>query len=706
MRGSASKVCCVALVLALLGGGAVGAHAQLYRFGKNKVQFDELDWRHMETAHFVIYFYDEEAEIAGYAAHMAEEGYRKIETKSGHTVQRRIPLIVYSSHVYFEQTNVISSFLHEGVAGFTEYLKGRVALPLSGSLPQFERVLHHELVHVFMFDRLRQVLRSRGITDFRPGPLWFSEGLAEYWSGGWDSQGDMVIRDALFSDRLVPVAQMHRINGSFQMYKEGQSICEYMAQRYGTDVFERLLTNWWRAETFDDVFQITTGETLSTLDENWLYQTRKTYLPDIQTADPPSQMAKALTKRGFNLKPAIRSRSGAADEEDSLEVVFFRNDRGHTHIAAMPLTGDAPRVMVAGERSTEYESLHALSNSLGSSHDGRRLAFSAKYNGRDRLYIYDVESRSVWKRLSFPDVAAITSPSWASDDRRIVFAGADRGGISDLYAVDVESEKLTRLTRDFYHDRDPEWHPHTDRIVFSSDRWSGGRRGYYNLFVHDLQDSATVALTRGEHNDLQPTWSPDGTRVAFSSDRDRMYDIFVVPATPDSMRAGVNPRLQKLTNSLTAALDPAWLPNEEGLLFTGFEGARFNLYLLDLSEKTDHGEVAADSAGSNPAYAATSPVLEDGWSLEGAQVSNATSGSRYKSELSLDIAQSRCPRIPSSAPPAGFRSASATFSATTSITSCCRTFRGAMSAFSTGSTWPLADCTWRVSSTSAGACFV
>ena len=100
---------------------------------------------------------------------------------SGHTVQRRIPLIVYSSHVYFEQTNIIPGFLPEGVAGFTESLKGRVALPLSGSLPEFERVLVHELVHVFMFDRIRTVLKARGAARYRRGPLWFSEGLAEYW---------------------------------------------------------------------------------------------------------------------------------------------------------------------------------------------------------------------------------------------------------------------------------------------------------------------------------------------------------------------------------------------------------------------------------------------------------------------------------------------------------------------------------------------
>ena len=128
------------------------AHGQLYRFGKNKVQFDRFEWQKMETEHFDLYFYPEEAELASFTAPMAEAGFRHAESKFGYTVQRRIPLIIYSSHVYFEQTNIIPGYLPEGVAGFTEFLKGRVALPLSGSLPEFERVLYHELIHVFMFD--------------------------------------------------------------------------------------------------------------------------------------------------------------------------------------------------------------------------------------------------------------------------------------------------------------------------------------------------------------------------------------------------------------------------------------------------------------------------------------------------------------------------------------------------------------------------
>ena len=115
----------------------------------------------------------------------------------------------------------------------------------------------------------------------------------------------MILRDALFSRRLASIAQMHFIYGTFQMYKEGESICHFMAARYGEDVFEQLFQNWWRAEAFEDVFLLTTGETLAAFDEAWLYSLRKRYLPDIAGSDLPSQMAHVRTGEGFNIKPTI-----------------------------------------------------------------------------------------------------------------------------------------------------------------------------------------------------------------------------------------------------------------------------------------------------------------------------------------------------------------------------------------------------------------
>ncbi|MEE2659280.1 MAG: BamA/TamA family outer membrane protein [Candidatus Latescibacterota bacterium] len=629
--------------------------SQLYRFGKNKVQYDEFLWQRMETPHFDIYFYEEEAELASYGAQMAEEGYELVERHLAHTVRRRIPLIIYSSHVYFEQTNIIPGMLPEGVAGFTEFLKGRVALPLSGSYPEFERVLHHELVHVFMSDRIRRVLRDRGVTDLWMGPLWFSEGIAEYISGDWSSYGDMILRDAMFSGRLVPVSQMHRIYGSFQMYKEGESICHYLGRHYGKDIFARLLGNWWRGESFKEVFRVTTGDELAELNKQWLYGLRKRYLPDIQSADPPSQMARALTTSGYNLKPAlfipteVRANTGNAKR---LEVIFFRNDQGYTYIARQPLHGAAaPTVVVKGEKAPEFESLHPLETSLAVHPDGALLAFAAKRNGRDHLVLWDLQEGEEVRRLTFPELVAISSPTWSPDGRSLALAGARQGGSTDLFLLSLADDELRSLTDDLFHDRDPAWHPTGRKLVFSSDRTSDyGRRGHYNLSVLDVDGGGMTQLTNGEHEDTQPAWSPDGSWVAFASDRERMYDLYSVAVPADSSAAVATDYVHRLTRTLTGVFDPVWVPGDNSVLFTGFEAGRFHLYHMpvnvdslraaEASVRAEIAEVAASSADSSQL------ALMEGWSLTSFTGPGDITRRNYKREFSLDVAQSQISQDP------------------------------------------------------------
>lgn len=609
------------------------ADAQLYRFGKNKVQYDEFEWQRLETEHFSVYFYPEEAQLASWAGQMAEEGYRHLEERLGHTVRRRIPLILYASHVHFEQTNVIPGLLPEGVAGFTEFMKGRVALPLSGSYPDFERVLHHELVHVFMFDRIRRVLADNGVTDLWTPPLWFSEGLAEYLSSDWNSYGDMIVRDALFSGRLVPIKHMLRIYGTFQMYKEGQSICEFMAQRYGADVFARILDNWWRADTFEEVFQITTGEPLSELDEAWTYDIQKRYLPTIDQADPPSRMSKALTQKGFNLKPVVVPAS-AETPTDSLQVLFFRNDQGYTQIAGRQLEGKPAAVVVAGERDSEYESLHPIDASLSVSPDGERLAFVAKRNGRDHLILWDLVTEERLRRFTFDDLVALSSPTWAADGRRLALSGVRRSGSADLFVVDTSTGSLTALTDDLYHDRDPHWHPQRDLLVFSSDRAPEGRLGQYNLFTYDLVDDEPLRqVTSGSHSDLQPAWSPAGDRVAFTSDRDGFYDIYVADIVDDSVGT-----VRRQTRVLTAAFDVAWLPGGDEILFTGFEASRFHIYRASLSDST--------ASRADTVALALATAVDSSWTLQDLPDAGQVTRRAYRKRLSLDIAQSQISQDP------------------------------------------------------------
>ncbi len=172
---------------------AVLAYAQVYTgFGRNKIQYNDFEWFVLKTEHFDIYYYEEMEELAKQGAYFAEKSYNDLIKVFNHNVKRRIPLIFYSTHIHFQETNITSGFIPEGVGGFFEFLKGRVVIPGNGNINQFKKVIKHELVHVFMHDKVRWINKQHGKYNGLMPPLWFTEGLAEYYSLQWDAQGEMI----------------------------------------------------------------------------------------------------------------------------------------------------------------------------------------------------------------------------------------------------------------------------------------------------------------------------------------------------------------------------------------------------------------------------------------------------------------------------------------------------------------------------------
>src|SRR5687768_4205309 len=105
--------CTVAVVsLFAILAGAAPASAQY--FGRNKVRYERLDFRVLQTEHFDIYYYAEEEGATRFAARMAERWYTRFSRLFDHTFVRRQPLVLYASHPHFTQTNVTPSTPGEG----------------------------------------------------------------------------------------------------------------------------------------------------------------------------------------------------------------------------------------------------------------------------------------------------------------------------------------------------------------------------------------------------------------------------------------------------------------------------------------------------------------------------------------------------------------------------------------------------------------
>lgn len=598
------------------------ATAQFFYFGRNKVQYTDFDWHVLKTEHFDIYYYPEMLDLAERGAFIAEESYRALEQKFNHNVTSRVPLIFYSSHLHFQQTNTTPGFIPEGVGGFFEFLKGRVVIPYDGSMWDFRHVIRHELVHVFMHSKIDRVLLDHRMSQDRLPPLWFVEGLAEYWSTAWDDQAEMVMRDAVVSDYLVPLDDMDEIYGTFLMYKEGQNILQFVGDRYGEEKILLLMENFWKSTSFEEVFRLSLGMDYRQFDREWTYALKKKYYPLLAVADEPSATSASIVAEGFNSKPAFYKTT------DTSEIFFIGNHTGYTSIYRVPFRSRhrEPTVVLEGEKSDELEAFHLFQSKLDISRNGI-LAFVTKSGENDALHLYDIKQEKMLESYHFKDLVVLGSPSWSPDGKRIVFSAVDKSGNPDLYIWDLEREDLRRLTNDLYDDRDPAWSPAGDRIVFGSDRTPYGDRGKYNLFTFDLTTSEIRYLTYGDDSYYSPAFSADGRALVFTSDIGGARNVWMMKF--DS--AGHSGEIRKITQFTTAAFDPVWADSD--LVFAAFQNFSFQLRSIP--------NLYAAYDSSRTVRPLNFVVTEAQWKPQSIGGFSEAKALRYTGKYSLDIAESQ-----------------------------------------------------------------
>src|SRR5688500_1405389 len=123
-----------ALLVVLLGTLALPSPAYSQYFGRNKVKYEQFDFKMLSTEHFDIYYYPEEEAAVRLASRMAERWYARLSKLLRHELSGRQPLILYAAHPHFQQTNALPGEVGEGTGGVTEMFKRRIVLPFAGGL--------------------------------------------------------------------------------------------------------------------------------------------------------------------------------------------------------------------------------------------------------------------------------------------------------------------------------------------------------------------------------------------------------------------------------------------------------------------------------------------------------------------------------------------------------------------------------------------
>lgn len=628
------------------------------RPGRNNVRYYAFDWRRFDYLErdglggVRFYFYTRELEPARIAAAMVREQYERLSARFQYRPTARVPYLLYNSHREFENTNVF--FVNESVLGVTSPRDLRMALPFWGERGRFREVSTHEMAHQFTIQKVADRAASAGVDGtISAFPLWFIEGLAEYYAkDGIDAETELFARDLLVNPRpekgyALPPFWEDGPASYLSTYKLGQLRVAFLEAQYGDRVLQAILDQSPRMarsapgvamvegrESFQDLVSRLAREKPDTVAQRFQAWLKRRYFPAYLSA---SQEPPAL--------PMVE----LAGEPDAFttgpepNLVLYRaveRETGRSRLELVDRRDPTSRVEVAADGRPGVESLHPVLRSVAAL--GRdRLAYVARHGPADALYVvdYSVREEDRHRRIALGEARRIElagadlieagDPAFSPDGTRVAFFGLDQAGRIDVWAAEVATGRLVRITNDGYAERDLAWsdEPPTayglepgeggggqGTLLLASDRTSHGR---FNLFALDPATGRTRPLTDEPFEQRGPT--PIGhARVVFSTAAKGRPDLHLLDAPTG--------RVSRITDFVTGLVSPASGVN--GLMALGFFGGQYRVFDVptralvdrDVREAFSNGAPSPPPADVVEPIPAEAPVYEpftlENWRLE------------------------------------------------------------------------------------------
>ena len=610
--------------------------------GQNHVRWDAFDWKYVDLlddedlgAGLRLYFYEDEREVAERAAAAIEEEYRWLVQQFDHRPKARIPYILYNSHGELEQTNLFQ--IGESTLGVTSPEDLRMTAAYWGDHSRFRHVSLHEMVHQFTIQKVNSVAakakaRASPLMDM---PLWFIEGLAEYYStpGGLAAEDEAFLRDIVVnpdpSRGYVLMDFFSDDQRSFAFtYKLGQARVFFLAETYGAAKLQEILSHAWRMASrkrgnsldmlsederdrsravlsFEALVREVTGDRASVVDAKWQDWIKRRAFEGHLAA-----------KQSYSDLHRIEGTGPYIDwftVSDDGRSILFRTIDPWTGVSQLLLgdprdPGSARRI--ARDNHPGVDSLHYFDRPIGDL-GAKKLVWIARSGPRDVLRVgeYDHDSRDRERggelvvdadfdvgsfRTWDPErkhIREMGSPALSPDGKSVAFVGLDDDGVSDVWVLDFRSGDYTRVTNDLYSERELDWGE--DGIVYSSDATESR---LFNLFLADPETKESRRLTWTRWNQRFPRFVPGERKIAFAGDENGKMDLYVLsldalerapvgePGAEIDPVAGTeeDPPLLRVTDAPTGLSQPS--PTVDRLYGIAMKAGSFRVYSVKRDE--------------------------------------------------------------------------------------------------------------------------
>lgn len=196
------------------------------------------------------------------------------------------------------------------------------------------------------------------------------------------------------------------------------------------------------------------------------------------------------------------SLSPAADR-----IAYATSREGNAELYVMPATGEGPD----GRDALRLTAFHRDDIAPRWSPDGRSIAFVSDREGAPRLFVVAPDGTGLRRLLAASDTLGETlaegPATWSPDSRRIAFEVTPASGGAQLWVTDAATGARTRLATALRSATQPAWSPDGRFVAFTGLR-PGDADSEADVYAVEVETGRLLRLTDAPGPDWLPRWLP------------------------------------------------------------------------------------------------------------------------------------------------------------------------------------------------------
>ena len=442
------------------------AQVNTVEFGKNRVQYKKFRWQYYQTANFNAYFEENGMPLGKYVVQLAEQELPSIEKFVEYGLQRRANIIIYNHFNDLEQSNIGLDIDWQTTGGQTKLVNNKMIVSFNGDHNELKRQIRQGIArilvdNVLFGDDLGEFAANQALLDL---PKWLVDGYVEYAAEPWSTKLDDDLKSALLSGRYKNFYQF-----AFERPDlAGHSFWNYIAEKYKKENVTYFLYLARVYRNLNSASNRIAKKKFKALLKDFMSEEEERYNKDIRGR---RNFPKGTVSVVEEIKPGkdfIRFTANPAPRSQTYAVVEYK--RGQYRIVLYENYVNRKVLLKFGVRTLDAE-VNPNYPLLAWDGKGSRLAVMYWTEGKIRLFVYDLVTRSKRLSMELPEFDQIQSMQFMLDANTLLFSGVKKGQ-SDIFVYKIDKQTTDQITDDIYDDLDASFvaFPNRTGIIYASNR--------------------------------------------------------------------------------------------------------------------------------------------------------------------------------------------------------------------------------------------